>query len=138
MEWYNILSIILGSGGFISVFISIYTAKSQKNSIDAETFKKFFDESQERYNEELKRNREEIELAKKEREEAKRSSEVYRKANDEKVALMEKKMDNFELRMNIKMRAINAAQRCRKWEKRDDCPVINTYEMEMRKEKINQ
>lgn len=133
MEWYNILILIFGSGGLISSIIAIYQSKSQKSNIDAETFKKFFDESQERYNEELERNRLEIELAKKEREEAKKSSEIYRKTNDEKVMNLEKTMHQMELRMNIKMRSINSAFRCTRITDMKECPVIKTYDNECEK-----
>lgn len=122
MAWSEILPMIFGGaagGGIIAGIIKLYTAKSTKNTIDVDNFKKIFDEAQELYTTEFKRMKEE-------REEAKKSSEEYRKTTDEKIDRMLKEMQSMQKTNNIKLRAINSAYRCGLPVKIEDCPVLKT------------
>ena len=127
----SILTIVLGGGGLITGIISLYHAKSQKNTMDAETFKKFFDESEERYKGEFERYSKELERAKMERKEAKKSSKEYRTNTDKKIEDLNNKMDNMQKRNNAKIRAINSAYRCSLPTDVRDCPVLKTFDHEM-------
>lgn len=127
----SILTIVFGGGGLITGIISLYHAKSQKNTMDAETFKKFFDESEERYKGEFGRYSQELERAKKEREEARESSHKYRFETDKKIDDLNNKIDNMQKRNNAKIRAINSAYRCSLPTDVRDCPVLKTFDHEM-------
>lgn len=127
----SILTIVFGGGGLITGIISLYHAKSQKNTMDAETFKKFFDESEERYKGEFGRYSQELERAKKEREEARESSHKYRFETDKKIDDLNNKIDNMQKRNNAKIRAINSAYRCSLPTDVRDCPVLKTFDLEM-------
>ena len=44
MEWYNVLVLIVGAFGGVGGFISIYNAKSNKDSIDIKNFHSLLEE----------------------------------------------------------------------------------------------
>lgn len=112
MEWYNIVitivSLIGGTGGFIS----LYTAKAKKDSMEIDNFKKMFDEAQE------------------ERSNIRKQHSEYMEKTDRKIDRLEGKIDYMEKRNAIKMRAINSAYRCKLPEKTEDCPVLKTLNQE--------
>lgn len=112
MEWYNLLSIILGGSGLIGGGISIYTARVKKDSMEIDNFKKLFDEAQE------------------ERENIRKQHIDYMAQTDAKIDRLEKKIDFSDKRNAIKMRAINSAYRCKLPEKTEDCPVLKTLNKE--------
>lgn len=119
MEWYKLLSIILGGGGFLSLVIGIYTARAKKTTIEIENFKKLFDESQE------------------ERENIRKQHLDYMAQTDAKIDRLERKVDYMDKRNAIKMRAINSAYRCKLPEKTEDCPVLKTLSKESEVEQCN-
>lgn len=129
----SVLTLIFGGGGLIAGIISLYHAKSQKNTMDAETFKKFFDESEERYKGEFERYSKELERAKQEREEAKKSSNEYRTTTDKKIDELNKKMDAMQKKNTIKVRAINSAYRCNLPANIRECPVLKTLDEQLEK-----
>lgn len=127
----EILTYIGAGGGFAgiaSIIISFFKAKSEKTSLDADNFKKFFDESQERYEDEIKRAKEDIELAKKEREQARKNSEEYRDKMDKKISELESTINSMKDRSTKQIRALNSAYRCKLPQKMTDCPVIKTLD----------
>lgn len=129
----SILTLIFGGGGLIAGIISLYHAKSQKNTMDAETFKKFFDESEERYKGEFERYSQELQRAKVEREEAKKSSDEYRSNTDKKIEDLNNKMNAMQKKNTIKVRAINSAYRCNLPTNIRDCPVLKTLDEQLEK-----
>lgn len=112
MEWYEIIitlvSLVGGTGGFIS----LYTAKAKKSSMEIDNFKKLFDEAQE------------------ERESIRQQHIDYMAQTDAKIDRLEKKIDYSDKRNAIKMRAINSAYRCKLPDKVEDCPVLKTLNRE--------
>lgn len=112
MEWYEILIGALGTLGGAGGFISIYTAKAKKSTIEIENFKKLFDEAQE------------------ERENIRKQHLDYMGQTDKKIDDLEKKIEYMDKRNTIKMRAINSAYRCTLPEKTEDCPVLMTLNKE--------
>lgn len=112
MEWFNVfialVSVLGGTGGFIS----LYTAKAKKSSMEIENFKKLFDEAQE------------------ERENIRQQHQNYMQQTDAKIDRLERKIDYSDKRNAIKMRAINSAYRCKLPDKVEDCPVLKTLNKE--------
>lgn len=112
MEWYGILSVILGGVGGASGLVSLYTAKAKKSTIEIENFKKLFDEAQE------------------ERKNIREMHNDYKIEMDEKINKLEKKVESMDARLSRKQRAVNAAYRCRFPDKIADCPVLQTLDEE--------
>lgn len=131
VDWINMVSMLLGGGGLVAALKALFTARSEKVAVDEETFGKFFEKSEARYNDEFKRYTEELERAKLEREEARESSHKYRLETDKKIEDLNNKIDNMQKRNNAKIRAINSAYRCSLPVDVRDCPVLKTFDHEM-------
>ena len=110
MEWYNILVLILGGFGGISGIISIYHAKSNKDTIDIKNLHSI------------------IEDERIEREALTNEYHQYRKFVDEKVASVKKDFEELKVENKKMIKAIYQAYRCTLPEKLHDCPVIKTFE----------
>ena len=112
MEWYHVLSIVLGAiGGIggISGGISIYHAKSNKQSIDIDNL------------------REIIEEERTERQNLRNEYEGYKKSVDERIIMFKKEFAEMkETNMNY-LKAIQRAYRCKLPAKIEDCPVIKEF-----------
>ena len=112
MVWYEILGIVLGALGGTGGIISIYKAKSQKNTIDISNFHSLIEEE-----------RTERDLIRQEFREYK--EEVEHKVTEVKKAFAKLEADNTKLTT-----AILRAYRCKYPEKAEDCPVIKAYQKE--------
>ena len=114
MEWYNILSIVLGSigglGGLVTAFLSFYNAKPNKNAIEIDNYHKLLEEE-----------REERELVRQEFKEYKEEVAKYKQFFKEKFD--ELKKENVDLKD-----AINQGFKCPHIEKASDCVIIRTIE----------
>ena len=110
MEWYNILVLILGGFGGISGVISLYHAKSNKDTIDIKNLHSI------------------IEDERTEREALTNEYHQYRKFVDEKVASVKKDFEELKAENKKMIKAIYQAYRCKLPEKMHDCPVIKTFE----------
>lgn len=112
MEWYEIIITLIGLVGGTGGFISLYTAKAKKSSMEIDNCKKLFDEAQE------------------ERESIRQQHIDYMAQTDAKIDRLEKKIDHSEKRNAINMRAINSAYRCNLPDKVENCPVLKTLSRE--------
>lgn len=111
MEWYNILTIVLGAiGGIggISGGISIYQAKSNKESIDIENLRSII--SEERL----------------ERESLKKEYAEYKVAVDERIIMFKKEFEEMKEENKKFLAAIYMAYRCKYPSDIEDCPVIRS------------
>lgn len=109
MEWYNVLVLIVGAFGGVGGFISIYNAKSNKDTIDISNFHSLLEEERtERKN-----------LANEYHE---YKSVVERKVETVKVEFEKLRQDNQKM-----LKSIYQAYRCRLPEKMHDCPVIAAF-----------
>lgn len=109
MEWYNVLVLIVGAFGGVGGFISIYNAKSNKDSIDIKNFHSLLEEERtERKN-----------LANEYHE---YKNVVERKVETVKVEFEKLRQDNQKM-----LKSIYQAYRCRLPEKMHDCPVIAAF-----------
>lgn len=117
----NFGEIILGllGGGAVAGAISLYNAKANNTSIQADTFKKFFDEVQEWTRTEIEQHSKEVKELKEERKEFLAKFEDYKLENKKEIDLIKK--DSA-----IKDCAINTAYRCAWVNDVHDCPVIKT------------
>ena len=110
MEWYNILVLLLGGFGGISGVISLYHAKSNKDTIDIKNLHSIIEEER------------------KEREDLSKEYYQYRQLVDQKVASVKKDFEELKAENKKMIKAIYQAYRCTLPEKLHDCPVIKTFE----------
>lgn len=127
MNFWDIILGLLG-GGAVAGAISLYNARANNTSIQADTFKKFFDETQEWTRSELSQYSEEIKELKQERKEFIDNFEKYKLENKKEIDLLKK--DSA-----IKDCAINTAYRCVLVDTIHDCPVIKTMNEIIEKER---
>ena len=110
MEWYNILVLILGGFGGISGVISLYHAKSNKDTIDIKNLHSIIEEER------------------KEREDLAKEYYQYRHFVDQKVASVKRDFEELKAENKKMIKSIYQAYRCTFPEKMHDCPVIKTFE----------
>lgn len=118
MNFWEIILGLLG-GGAVAGIVSLYNAKANNTSIQADTFKKFFDEVQEWTRTEIEQHSKEVKELKEERKEFLAKFEDYKLENKKEIDLIKK--DSA-----IKDCAINTAYRCAWVNDVHDCPVIKT------------
>lgn len=110
MEWYNILVLLLGGFGGITGVISLYHAKSNKDTIDIKNLHSIIEEER------------------KERENLAKEYYQYRQFVDQKVANVKKDFEELKSENKKMIKAIYQAYRCKLPETMHDCPVIKTFE----------
>lgn len=118
MNFWEIILGLLG-GGAVAGLVSLYNAKANNTSIQADTFKKFFDEVQEWTRTEMEQHAKEVKELKEERKDFLAKFEDYKLENKKEIDLIKK--DSA-----IKDCAINTAYRCAWVNDVHDCPVIKT------------
>jgi hypothetical protein len=119
MEWYHILGVILGAFGGVSGIISLYTAKSNKDTIDIKNLHSI------------------IEDERKERESLTKEYYQYRQFVDEKVASVKRDFEELKAENKKMVKAIYQAYRCKLPETLHDCPVIKSFEDSCRCDECN-
>lgn len=129
MNFWEIILGLLG-GGAVAGIISLYNAKANNTSIQADTFKKFFDEAQEWTRSELEQYSKEIKELKQERKDFLVGFEDYKLENKKEIETIKK--DSA-----IKDCAINSAYRCVLVNDVHDCPVIKTMNDIIQQERLN-
>nr|DAN52412.1 MAG TPA: hypothetical protein [Caudoviricetes sp.] len=133
MEWYNIISAILasvGTIGGISGFISVYHAKSKKDTIDIGNMQLMLDEAR-KERDEIKSEREDI---RKEFDDFKSDTHKYVEDIRKKCTALEKKVNALSTKVGTLKASIYQGYRCRYPEHIEDCPVIRAYEKRHREE----
>jgi esterase/lipase len=129
MNFWEIILGLLG-GGAVAGIISLYNAKANNTSIQADTFKKFFDEVQEWTRNEVEQHSKEVKELKEERKAFLESFEEYKLENKKEIETIKK--DSA-----IKDCAINSAYRCVLVNDVHDCPVIKTMDDIIQRERLN-
>jgi spermidine/putrescine-binding protein len=109
MEWYNIVSIIVGALGGVGGMVSIYQAKSKKDTIDISNFHCLIEEER------------------KEREILKEEYKEYKIAVNEKVESVKRSFEELKQENQKMVTAILQAYRCKLPERIKDCPVIRAF-----------
>ena len=110
MEWYNILTIVLGAFGGVSGIISIYNAKSNKDTIDITNLSNMLDE------------------ARKERDIMKQEHADMKKDMEQHLDSLKEELANIEERERKHLASIYRAYRCPLYDRQDQCPVLNTFD----------
>ena len=126
MEWYNILTIVVGAFGGTAGLISLYKAKPERTSIEVQNMKEMLDASHKMYDE-----------MKEEKEEEQRDFRAYKEENmkyiaefKERFKKLEDRLDKAEQFVFTLKSAIYRGYRCPYPPKVDDCPIIKAYKGE--------
>ena len=122
MEWYNILSIVVGALGGTAGFVGLYKAKSEKTGIDVGNMQQMLNEAHKMYDDaraETKELREEFSEYKKENME-------YIKEFKDRFASVEDRLEQTEL-------AVFQGYRCPFPPKQEDCPVLQEFNKNKKK-----
>lgn len=120
MEWYNILTMVLGALGTfggIGGAISIYQAKSNKQTIDIGNFQTMLNEAQEMYKD-----------ARNETKELRTEFSTYKEETSKYIIEFKKRFNNIEKRLSNAERAVAQGYRCPFPPDIKDCPVLQEYE----------
>lgn len=120
MDFFEIILGVLG-GGAVAGIVTLYNAKANNTSIQADTFKKFFDEVQEWTRNEIQQQATEIKDLKEER-------KVFIKDFDEYKESNRREIEKVREENAIKDCAINSAYKCVWTDDLHNCPVIKTLD----------
>lgn len=114
MAWYEIVGVLLGAvggiSGIVGGFITMYNAKSNKDTIDIKNLHSI------------------IEDERAERENLTKEYYQYRRFVEEKVASVKKDFEELKAENQKMVKAIYQAYRCTYPDKLHDCPVIKSFE----------
>lgn len=124
MEWYDILIGIIGVLGGVGGIVSLYHAKSNKDTIDIQNMKKMLDAANELHDKVVS-DRDDI---KKEFEDYKRDNMKYVAEFKDRFAKTEDRLDKVEADNMMLRRNILTAYRCPFPPSVKDCPVIQDFE----------
>ena len=123
MEWYNIIVLIVGALGGTAGIISVYHAKSNKDTIDIGNMQEMLEESHKMYNEmksELVSERDAFKIYKEE-------NRKYVEEFKGRFAKLEKRLSESE-EVVFKLRSsIYSCDRCTLPSKIEDCPVLVAF-----------
>lgn len=109
MEWYNILIAVVGAIGGTAGIISVYHAKSNKDTIDISNFHSLIEEE-----------REERRILREEYEE-------YKETVNKRVDEVKKEVEEMRNERDNMMSAILQGYACRLPATPDECPVIRRF-----------
>ena len=124
MEWYNILTLILGALGGTAGFVGLYKAKSEKTTIDVGNMQSMLDEAHKMYDE-MKEEKNDVNQ---EFHAYKEETMNYISEFKERFAKVESRLDRAEETVFQLKGAIYRGYRCKFPENIEDCPVIKEYE----------
>lgn len=124
MEWYNILSIVVGALGGTAGFVGLYKAKSEKTTIDVGNMQTMLDEAHKMYDE----MKEEKNSVNQEFHDYKEETMSYIEQFKERFVKVEQRLDRAEETVFQLKGAIYRGYRCKYPENIEDCPVIKEYE----------
>jgi hypothetical protein len=109
MDWFNLISILLGGGGIVSGILALYNAKSNRDTVDISNFHSLIEEER------------------KEREIIRHEFLEYKREVNQRVAQFKDEF-NAKCEENSRMQtAIYQAYRCRWPDDIGDCPVIDAF-----------
>ena len=109
MEWYNIIVLLLGTVGGVGGLISVYHAKSNKDTIDISNFQRLIEEE-----------REERRLLKEE-------YRGYKETVERKVEKVKADVEKMQRDNQSMITSIYQAYKCKFPQKLHDCPVVKMF-----------
>lgn len=110
MAWYEIVTLLVGAFGGVGGMISIYNAKSNKDTIDITNLSNMLEEA-----------RKERDIMKQEHAEMKKDMEQHLESLKDELA-------NIEERERKHLASIYRAYRCPLYDRQDQCPVLVTFD----------
>ena len=110
MSWVEVVVMVVGAIGGTTGIISLYHAKSNKDTIDIKNLHSIIEEER------------------KERENLTKEYYQYRQFVDKKVESVKKDFEELKAENKKMIKAIYQAYRCTYPDKIHDCPVIKTFE----------
>ena len=116
MEWYSILSLVLGALGGTAGIIGLYKAKSEKTGIDIGNMQGMLDESHKMYDD-----------ARAETKELREEFKAYKLEMMEYVREFKQRFNYVENRLEKTELAVYQGYRCPFPPKQDECPVLQEY-----------
>lgn len=126
MEWYNILTLVLGAFGGVGGFVALYKAKPEKTSIEVQNMKEMLGEAHKMFD----KMKEEKEAEHEAFEEYKRNNMEYVAEFKERFQKVEDRLDKAEQFVFTLKSAIYRGYRCPYPPKVEDCPIIKAYKGE--------
>lgn len=124
MEWYEIVTIVLGALGGIGGLVSLYKAKAEKTTIDVNNMQEMLNEAHKMYDE----MKGEKELVNKEFHDYKEENMKYITEFKERFRQVENRLERTEEAVFQLKGAIYRGYRCKFPTNIEDCPVIKEYE----------
>ena len=109
MEWYNIIVLLLSTVGGVGGLISMYHAKSNKDTIDISNFQRLIEEE-----------REERRLLKEE-------YRGYKETVERKVEKVKADVEKMQRDNQSMITSIYQAYKCKFPQKLHDCPVVKMF-----------
>jgi cytochrome c oxidase assembly protein Cox11 len=116
MEWYSILSLVLGALGGTAGVVGLYKAKSEKTGIDVNNMKNMLDESHKMYDD-----------ARAETKELREEFKAYKMEMMEYVGEFKQRFNQVENRLEKTEIAVYQGYRCPFPPRQDDCPVLQEF-----------
>lgn len=116
MEWYSILSLVLGALGGTAGVVGLYKAKSEKTGIDVSNMQNMLDEAHKMYDD-----------ARAETKELREEFKAYKMEMMEYVGEFKQRFNYVENRLEKTELAVYQGYRCPFPPKQDDCPVLQEF-----------
>jgi hypothetical protein len=116
MEWYSILSLVLGALGGTAGLIGLYKAKAEKTGIDIGNMQGMLDESHKMYDD-----------ARAETKELREEFKAYKLEMMAYVGEFKQRFNYVENRLEKTELAVFQGYRCPFPPRQDDCPVLQEY-----------
>lgn len=117
MEWYNVLTIVLGAFGGVGGIVALYKAKPEKTSIEVKNMQEMLEEAHHMYDD-----------ARAETKELREEFSEYKKENMGYIAEFKARFAKVENRLEKTELAVYQGYRCPFPPKVADCPVLKEYE----------
>ena len=124
MEWYNILTLVIGGLGGAAGLVGLYKAKSEKTGIDIENMQQMLNEAHKMYDD-----------ARAETKELREEFSDYKKENMAYIAEFKERFAKVEDRLEKTELAVYQGYRCPFPPKQDDCPVLQEFNRQKNKSK---
>lgn len=123
MEWYNILCLVLGALGGTAGLVTVYHAKSNKDTIDIGNMQEMLEEAHKMYNDMKLERQSEQEAFKQYKADNMRYVEEFK----ERFRKLEERLSESE-EVVLKLRSsIYSCYRCTLPSKIDECPVLIAF-----------
>lgn len=126
MEWYNILTLVLGGIGGTAGLVGLYKAKSEKTGIDIDNMQQMLNEAHKMYDD-----------ARAETKELRDEFSAYKKETMDYIGEFKERFNSVEERLEQTELAVFQGYRCPFPPKQEDCPVLQEFHKSKKNGKCN-